>query len=141
MRDAVLKRHGLKEELLRAVERDEVVVEYQPIVELRTGTIQAAEALVRWNHPARGRLMPSEFVPLAEETGMIIALGQFVLEEACRQGRAWNESQPQDDPLAIHVNLSAVELKDPALTENVMSALDRTGLDPRCWCWRSPRAS
>jgi diguanylate cyclase (GGDEF)-like protein len=131
MRDAVLKRHGLKEELLRAVERQEVVVEYQPIVALQSGRTEAAEALVRWNHPARGRLLPSEFVPLAEETGMIIALGQFVLEEACRQGRAWNESDATGTPLAIHVNLSAVELKDPALTENVMSVLDRTCFDPK----------
>jgi predicted signal transduction protein with EAL and GGDEF domain len=74
MRDAVLKRHGLKEELQRAVEREEVVVEYQPIVELASGEVVAAEALVRWNHPGRGRLLPSEFVPLAEETGLIVAL-------------------------------------------------------------------
>ena len=75
MRDAVLKRHGLKEELQRAVERGQLIVEYQPIVSLETGDVSAAEALVRWNHPGRGRLLPSEFVPLAEETGMIIALG------------------------------------------------------------------
>ena len=73
MRDAVLKRHGLKEELQRAVERGQLIVEYQPIVALETGDVSAAEALVRWNHPGRGRLLPSEFVPLAEETGMIIA--------------------------------------------------------------------
>jgi diguanylate cyclase (GGDEF)-like protein len=131
MRDAVLKRHGLKEELQRAVERDQVVVEYQPIVALRTGTVEAAEALVRWNHPGRGRLMPSEFVPLAEETGMIIAVGQFVLEQACRQAQAWNETVAETAPVAIHVNLSAVELKDPSLTDGVMEILARTGLDPR----------
>jgi EAL domain-containing protein (putative c-di-GMP-specific phosphodiesterase class I) len=128
MREAVLKRHGLKEELLRAVEQDQVVVEYQPIVDLHSGTVEAAEALVRWNHPGRGRLLPAEFVPLAEETGMIIAVGQFVLEQACRQARNWNASGA--DPVAVHVNLSAIELRDPALTENVMGILDRTGLDP-----------
>jgi diguanylate cyclase (GGDEF)-like protein len=131
MREAVLKRHGLKEELQRAVEQGQVVVEYQPIVALRTGTVEAAEGLVRWNHPGRGRLLPAEFVPLAEETGMIIAVGQFVLEEACRQARAWNESAAGADPVAIHVNLSAIELRDPGLTANVMAILERTGLDPR----------
>src|SRR2546428_9433419 len=107
MLEAVLKRHGLKEELQRSVEQQQVVVEYQPIVALRPGTIEAAEALVRWNHPGRGRLLPSEFVPLAEETGMIVALGQFVLEEACRQGRAWNESRTDEAPISIHLHLSA----------------------------------
>jgi diguanylate cyclase (GGDEF)-like protein len=129
MREEVLKRHGLKEELQRAVDQGQVTVEYQPIVELRTGAVEAAEALVRWNHPGRGLLMPAEFVPLAEETGMIIAVGQFVLEQACRQARAWNSSS--EEPVAVHVNLSAVELRDPVLTDNVMAILERTGLDPR----------
>jgi EAL domain-containing protein (putative c-di-GMP-specific phosphodiesterase class I) len=75
--------------------------------------------------------MPSEFVPLAEETGMIIAVGQFVLEQACRQAQAWNETVAETAPVAIHVNLSAVELKDPSLTDGVMEILARTGLDPR----------
>jgi diguanylate cyclase (GGDEF)-like protein len=128
MRDEVVKRHGLKEELLRAVEQSQVVVEYQPIVALGTGRVEAAEALVRWNHPGRGRLMPSEFVPLAEETGMISAVGQFVLEEACLRAQTWNESA--SDPIRVHVNLSAVELKDPGLTDSVTATLRRTGLDP-----------
>jgi diguanylate cyclase (GGDEF)-like protein len=129
MRDAVLKRHGLKEELQRAVEREEVVVEYQPIVSLASGEVVAAEALVRWNHPGRGRLLPSEFVPLAEETGLIVALGQHVLGEACRKARAWQESDPERAP-AIHVNLSAVELADPNLTHTVGTALADASLEP-----------
>ncbi len=129
MRDAVLKRHGLKEELQRAVEREEVVVEYQPIVALTSGEVVAAEALVRWNHPGRGRLLPSEFVPLAEETGLIVALGQHVLEEACRKARAWEEWDPEKAP-SIHVNLSAVELADPELTATVGAALSSSSLDP-----------
>jgi diguanylate cyclase (GGDEF)-like protein len=129
MRDAVLKRHGLKEELQRAVEREEVVVEYQPIVALATGEVVAAEALVRWNHPGRGRLLPSEFVPLAEETGLIVALGQHVLEESCRKARAWQEWDPARAP-AIHVNLSAVELADPELCSTVGAALSEASLAP-----------
>ena len=129
MRDAVLKRHGLKEELQRAVERGQLIVEYQPIVSLETGDVSAAEALVRWNHPGRGRLLPSEFVPLAEETGMIIALGQFVLEEACCSARAWQDSARGRAGIGVHVNLSAVELKDPNLPATVEAALEHSGLD------------
>jgi diguanylate cyclase (GGDEF)-like protein len=129
MRDAVLKRHGLKEELQRAVERGQLLVEYQPIVSLESGQVSSAEALVRWNHPGRGRLLPSEFVPLAEETGMIIALGQFVLEEACRSACLWQETARPGHGISVHVNLSAVELRDPNLPETVAMALARTGLD------------
>jgi diguanylate cyclase (GGDEF)-like protein len=129
MRDAVLKRHGLKEELQRAVERGEVLVEYQPIADLVTGDVVAAEALVRWNHPGRGRLLPSEFVPLAEETGLIVAVGQFVLEQACMKVRAWQQSDPDGTP-SVHVNLSAIELRDPELTETVGAVLASAGIDP-----------
>ena len=130
MRDAVLKRHGLKEELQRAVERGQLVVEYQPIVALEDGEVAAAEALVRWNHPGRGRLLPSEFVPLAEETGMIVALGQFVLEEACRSARWWQASARRGRNVPVHVNLSAVELRDPDLPATIAAALEQADLDP-----------
>jgi diguanylate cyclase (GGDEF)-like protein len=129
MRDRVLKRHGLKEELQRAVERGEVIVEYQPIADLATGAVVASEALVRWNHPGRGRLLPREFVPLAEETGLIRALGQFVLEQACMKASTWQEADPEQ-PQSIHVNLSAVELHDPELMTTVETALRTSGLDP-----------
>ena len=128
MRAAVLRRHGLKEELQRALERKELILEYQPIVALATGEIVAAEALVRWHHPTRGRLLPSEFVPLAEETGLIIAVGQFVLEQACRRARSWEQNK--EGPRAVHVNLSAVELQDPRITSGVIQALDEAGLEP-----------
>jgi diguanylate cyclase (GGDEF)-like protein len=130
MREAVIKRHDMKEELRQAMERDQVKVEYQPIVVLATGEIVAAEALVRWDHPGRGRLLPSEFVPLAEETGLIIAVGSSVLEQACSQARAWQSASPGSDPLAIHVNLSAVELHDPAIADRVLSVLQAAGIDP-----------
>jgi diguanylate cyclase (GGDEF)-like protein len=129
MRDAVLKRHGLKEELQRAVERGEVLVEYQPIADLATGEVVAAEALVRWNHPGRGRLPPSEFVPLAEETGLIVALGQFVLERACMKVRGWQLTGPDRVP-SVHVNLSAIELRDPDLVDSVGGVLASAAIDP-----------
>ena len=94
MAAAMLRRHDLKEELARAVEREEIVVEYQPIVTLATGRISGAEALVRWDHPVRGRVPPSEFIPLAEETGLIRAIGRHVLDEACRQSQRWESASP-----------------------------------------------
>jgi diguanylate cyclase (GGDEF)-like protein len=129
MREAVLRRHGLKEELHRALEREELILDYQPIVALGSGETVAAEALVRWNHPTRGRLLPAEFVPLAEETGLIIAVGQFVLEQACLKAREWERSSPPG-PQSVHINLSAVELQDPGITEGVQAALESTGLEP-----------
>jgi EAL domain-containing protein (putative c-di-GMP-specific phosphodiesterase class I) len=106
-----------------------VVVEYQPIVDLQSGRVTAAEALVRWNHPERGRLLPSEFVPLAEETGLIVAVGRHVLQESCRQACGW-QKRPDGEGMAVHVNLSAVELKDPALADTVAAALESCGLEP-----------
>jgi diguanylate cyclase (GGDEF)-like protein len=130
MRAAVLRRHGLKGELQLALERRELILEYQPIVELASGDVVAAEALVRWHHPTRGRLLPSEFVPLAEETGLIIAVGQFVLEQACRRARSWEENG--DGPGAVHVNLSAVELQDAGITAAVGEVLEKAPLRPEC---------
>jgi diguanylate cyclase (GGDEF)-like protein len=128
MADAIVRRHGLKEELCKAVGREQIVVEYQPIVALDSGRIAAAEALVRWEHPARGIVAPSEFVPLAEETGQIVAIGRHVLREACRQARAWQDADPTDVPLRMHVNLSVVELLDPGLMPAIRDALDDAGI-------------
>jgi diguanylate cyclase (GGDEF)-like protein len=130
MRNAVLKRHGLKEELRTAIEQGELTVQYQPIVELRTGDVVSAEALVRWKHPGRGQLPPAEFVPLAEETGLIVAVGQFVMQEACKQAERWQKTRTGSNPIGIHVNLSAVELQDPWLTDRVTAAITRSGLAP-----------
>jgi diguanylate cyclase (GGDEF)-like protein len=129
----VLERHGLKEELRLAIERDELTLYFQPIVSLETGDLVATEALVRWEHPRRGLVGPSEFVPLAEETGLILSLGQYVLEEACRHARRWKPDPDADDnhQPAVHVNLSAVELRDPTLVERVRNTLETSGVDPR----------
>jgi diguanylate cyclase (GGDEF)-like protein len=133
MGTAVLERHGLKEELRLAIEREQLRLYYQPIVALDSGKVVATEALVRWEHPRRGLVAPSEFVPLAEETGLILSLGQWVLEEACTHARAWEDDRDDEAPgeRAIHVNLSAVELRDRNLAERVRATLDRTALDPR----------
>jgi EAL domain-containing protein (putative c-di-GMP-specific phosphodiesterase class I) len=130
MATAMLRRHDLREQLAKAVERHEIIVEYQPIVELETGRISAAEALVRWEHPVRGRVPPSEFIALAEETGLIRGIGRHVLEHACRQSRRWNTEAPGAWPMRLHVNLSAAELRDPELIASVCALLRETGAAP-----------
>ena len=132
---AVLERHGLKEELRLAIERQELTLYFQPIVDLDTGRLVAEEALVRWEHPRRGLVGPSEFVPLAEETGLILSLGQYVLEEACRQASRWEarraDGASEATEVAVHVNLSAVELRDPELVPRVERTLADAQVDPR----------
>jgi diguanylate cyclase (GGDEF)-like protein len=129
MRSAVRKRHEMKEELRSAIERDQLAIEYQPIFGLSTGEIVAAEALVRWKHPLRGPLPPGEFVPLAEETGLIVAVGEWVLKEACKQASSWHPIAGQPAP-SVHVNLSAVELRDPSLVSRVEECIEIAGIDP-----------
>jgi diguanylate cyclase (GGDEF)-like protein len=130
MAAAILRRHDMKEELLKALEREQIVVQYQPIVSLATGRISAAEALVRWEHPVRGLVPPSEFIPLAEETGLILSLGRHVLKEACAQCRRWREADPHADPLRMHVNLSAAELRAETLVAEIGHVLDEADIPP-----------
>jgi len=131
---AVLERHGLKEELRLAIEREQLTLYFQPIVALGSGRLVAEEALVRWQHPRRGLVSPDEFLPLAEETGLILSVGQYVLEQACVQARAWQLERAGGldgaGDLAVHVNLSAVELRDRQLAARVRETLARTGADP-----------
>jgi diguanylate cyclase (GGDEF)-like protein len=124
--DAVLRRHTLKEELARALERDAFEVHFQPIVEVNSGRTVAVEALLRWRHAERGLIPPAEFIPLAEETGTIIALGGLVLDRACRQAAAWGA----ETPIAVHINVSAVEVRDPDLPRRVSRAVERYGIAP-----------
>jgi diguanylate cyclase (GGDEF)-like protein len=123
-----LERLGLETDLRRAVERDEFFLEYQPTVELSSGRIVSVEALVRWRHPERGVLQPLEFVPVAEETGLILPLGRWVLEEACRQALTWASGR-QAGP-RVSVNLAARQLGQPRLrlADEVSGILARTGL-------------
>jgi len=130
MREAIVRRHGLKEELERAVLLRQLTVQYQPIIDLVSGHTVAAEALVRWNHPGRGRIPPGEFIPLAEETGLIVPIGRFVLEEACNQVRTWEGAGPDAVSLSVQVNLSAIELEDDGLVDGVVRAVETSGIRP-----------
>jgi diguanylate cyclase (GGDEF)-like protein len=129
MAAAMLRRHDVKADLAKAIERDQIVVEYQPIVSLETGRINAAEALVRWQDPARGMVGPSEFITLAEQTGLIRAIGRQVLIQACRQARLWNDVAGAA-PVRVHVNVSVAELRDPELIRNVRAILGEFNLPP-----------
>ncbi len=133
MNAQALERLELEHGLRRAVERNEFVVHYQPYVSLATGKIVGIEALARWEHPERGLLSPDEFVRVAEETGLIVPIGEVVLEEACRQAKAWQERRPSDSP-AVCVNLSARQFWEPGLADTVGRILDETELDSHYLC-------
>ena len=119
-------------DLRRALERDELRVYYQPMVSLATGRVSGFEALVRWQHPERGLLPPAEFIPLAEESGLIVEIGDRVLEVACRQAATWQSASPDAPPVGISVNISARQLADRAFPERVRSVLHASDLQPMC---------
>ncbi|MET0423664.1 MAG: bifunctional diguanylate cyclase/phosphodiesterase [Actinoplanes sp.] len=118
---------ALEADLRRAVVRHEFELRYQPIVHLSTGEITGVEALVRWQHPDKGVIPPMEFIPTAEETGMIVPIGEWVLREACLRLAEWNRRRP-GTPLTISVNVSSVQLDQPGFPQVVQSALDKSGL-------------
>jgi EAL domain-containing protein (putative c-di-GMP-specific phosphodiesterase class I) len=117
-------------ELHRAIERGEMRVFYQPVVSLSTGVLSGFEALIRWQHPERGLVSPNDFVPLAEETGLIVPLGSWAMEEACRQLVRWRETSPENASLTMSVNLSPRQLLEPALPGAVARVLHDTGVEP-----------
>ncbi|GHJ42131.1 bifunctional diguanylate cyclase/phosphodiesterase [Streptomyces sp. TS71-3] len=129
-----ITRHGLTTALPAALERDEFFIEYQPLVHLGDGSVRGAEALVRWAHPQHGVLGPDRFIPLAEDTGLIVPLGRWVLEESVRQARRWQERHADAGPLRINVNLSPCQLQHPGLVADTVDILDRVGLDPSALC-------
>lgn len=122
----------LETELRRAVEREEFVLHYQPKVTIDGRRIQGVEALIRWQHPERGLLSPAEFIPLAEETGLIVPIGTWVLRVACGQIRAWTDTGLP--PLLVAVNLSAHQLQQPAIAAMIRDILSETGADPQHLC-------
>ncbi|MEA2424703.1 MAG: hypothetical protein QOH13_1113, partial [Thermoleophilaceae bacterium] len=130
MHVAVLERLELEVDLQRALERGEMMLHYQPIVDLISGHVFGLEALVRWRHPTRGVIQPNDFIPLAEETGQIHRLGQWVLERAARDAVGWNRGVRAEDPVLVGVNLSARQLQEPALVGQITSVLNDTGLAP-----------
>jgi len=133
-----IRRLRTSNELHRALERDEFELYYQPMVDLNTETMVGMEALIRWNHPTRGLLLPGEFIGLTEDSGLILPLGAWVVREACRQGAAWQSLRLATglNPglLNISVNVSAQQLADATFPRVVASALNESGLDPdRLW--------
>ena len=128
--DHSLERLELEEDLRSAIKHEELRVYYQPQVLIDTGETVGFEALVRWEHPERGLLPPSKFISLAEETGMIVPLGRWVLAEACRQARIFRERISGESPMRMFVNLSARQFSHPELVEEVAAVLLETGMDP-----------
>ncbi|MEA5417583.1 EAL domain-containing protein [Spirulina sp. CCNP1310] len=129
MRQAIVRRQQLDTDLRSAIQQNQLCLYYQPIMNLQTQTLIGFEALIRWQHPTAGWLSPSEFIPLAEERGQIEALGEWVLRQACIQGRLWQE-QFRGYPLTMSVNLSSRQLK-PQLSDRIALILAETGLNPK----------
>lgn len=127
MHASLMERLELEADLRGAEKRQEMQLLFQPIVDLDTQRIASVEALVRWDHPTRGRVLPDVFIPIAEETGTIVSLGRWVLREACRQGRKWHRDHPDGAPLTVSVNLSGRQLREPDVVDEVAAALHDTG--------------
>lgn len=131
MHEAALQRLTLDAELRAAIDKRQFTLVYQPIVSLITGQLQGFEALLRWNHPDRGVVSPSTFIPLAESTGLIVPLGQWVIREACRKARLWRRIHPDAQDLVMSVNMSIRQLQDPAIFDIVAAALADADLPAR----------
>jgi diguanylate cyclase (GGDEF)-like protein len=132
MRVALMERLELEADLQRAVEQQEFTLVYQPIMSLKEPAISGFEALVRWSHPTRGLISPMDFIPLAEETGLILPIGRWVLREACQHAARWQRDHPTDPPRSVSVNLSARQLQQAGLVHEIADALVASGLDPGC---------
>jgi diguanylate cyclase (GGDEF)-like protein len=132
MHAEVLARLELRADLQRALVNDEFELYYQPVIRLEDGTVSGVEALVRWRHPERGMVNPLDFIPFAEETGLIIPIGRWVLREGCRQAKLIHEQIPTSPLLTMNVNISVNQLHHSDLVEDVRDALASSGLDPAC---------
>ncbi len=130
MHTRAVKLLQMQNDLRGAIEREELTVEYQPIVSLDTFKISGFEALARWKHAEHGQISPNQFIPVAEETGLIIPIGEWILREACTQTRRWQELYPSEEPLSISVNLSAKQFAQPDLIERIEQVLLETKLEP-----------
>jgi diguanylate cyclase (GGDEF)-like protein/PAS domain S-box-containing protein len=129
MNALAVERQATEVELRRAIAGDELLVYYQPKVDLVSGMVTGAEALVRWIHPKKGMMFPDSFIPIAEDSGLIVAIGKIVLRQACRQAKAWRDQGMQS--FTIAVNVSAIEFRDRQFVENLRNVLDETDLDAR----------
>ena len=130
MRAGAVRRLETERELRQGLDDEQLVLQFQPIVALATGEVTALEALVRWQHPDRGLLSPGEFVPVAEDTGLISVIGRRVQESACRYAAQWHRERPDERPVDVSVNLSAREVAHGDLPAGIAAILERTGLDP-----------
>jgi diguanylate cyclase (GGDEF)-like protein/PAS domain S-box-containing protein len=134
MRARAQDRHEIENTLHRAVSREELRVFYQPVISLYDGECIGVEALVRWQHPDRGLLAPGEFIPLAEETGLVVPMGRWILKAAAAQAAEWQRAQREPSRFRLSVNLSARQLQDPDLAATVGELLDAVGLNPQALC-------
>lgn len=132
MHARAVSRLQLESDLRQAIEKKEFCVFYQPIVSLQTGRLVGFEALVRWRHPRRGLVSPADFIPVAEETGLIVPIGEWVLAEACARVREWQLKSPSHRSLSLSVNLSARQVAQPDLLERIQEALDNSKLNAHC---------
>jgi EAL domain-containing protein (putative c-di-GMP-specific phosphodiesterase class I) len=121
----------VENDLRRALENDELDLQYQPIFHMETGTVQGFEALVRWRHPERGTVLPTAFIPLAEETGLILAIGRWVLEQVCLQMNEWMRRYGPELPFWVSVNLSPKQFVQPTLAEDIIAAIRAHGIPPK----------
>jgi diguanylate cyclase (GGDEF)-like protein/PAS domain S-box-containing protein len=128
LRDRALQRLELETDLRRALERGEFEVYYQPITSLSLGILAGFEALTRWNHPTKGAISPSDFIPVCEETGLIVPLSNWLLKEACKTARSWQLEYPEHPPIKVSVNLSGQQFRDHQLITEVENILQETGL-------------
>lgn len=132
MRNRAMKRWQVDTDLRQAIEHNQLCLQYQPIVSLKTGLVESVEALVRWNHPERGTIPPNDFIPMAEETGLIVAIGEWVMRTACRQFAEWQNLDPDGTPNHISINLSRQQLLQPKFSELFRSAILQSGISPSC---------
>jgi diguanylate cyclase (GGDEF)-like protein len=130
MRSRVIEHMQTENDLRRAIQRNELELHYQPMIKLRDGSIVAMEALLRWNHPERGLVGPLAFIPVAEESRLIVPIGRWVIEQACRQAAAWQQLHPDSAPVSVAVNLSARQIADPDLLSHIEGAIRANRIDP-----------
>jgi diguanylate cyclase (GGDEF)-like protein/PAS domain S-box-containing protein len=132
MRERAIARLQVETDLRHALDRDELRLEYQPIVSLSSGALVGVESLLRWDHPRRGTIAPGEFIVVAEDSALIEPIGRWVLEHACRQAARWYHARPDAPPIGVSVNVSGKQLATQRLPEVVAALVDDTGLDPAC---------
>jgi diguanylate cyclase (GGDEF)-like protein len=130
MRSRVIEHMQTENDLRRAIQRQELELHYQPVVRLRDGSVVAMEALLRWNHPDRGLLGPLAFIPVAEESRLIVPIGRWVVEQACRQASVWQQLNPDSAPIGVSVNLSARQIADPDLISHLEGSIKANMIEP-----------